>query len=402
MASLFQKFQQAVKTLSKNRIFTKDPRNLQFEADINRLFLYTSYNRLGEKAEEKDAEEIIQLASRASVTAQVDQVHENIHAQFKTICGAMDQVLVVPPDQSGSVTGPPKRTHKTGLSFAVGKAAKSSDIPIPPTHPLTPHELSESLKSQIGYTLQIKPSQIPDSGQGLFLSGQASIGSLIAFYPGVVYSPAFYNYIPNYPRIDLDNPYLISRYDGTVIDAKPWGTGGANREFWNGSDRIEIRADNSSNNSNNNNVSGSDRMWKVVSNPLKSNNMMKSRDLIERRNPLAFAHFANHPSKGISPNVMLCPYDFPLSEKNTRVYLPNVVFGGDEVASMRRFGTVWFKSWGARKEGGKLGFIRGLVLVATRVLENEEVFLNYRLSNVKRRPEWYVPVDLDEDKRRWS
>lgn len=29
----------------------------------------------------------------------------------------------------------------------------------------------------------------------------------------------------NYPKVDLDNDYLISRYDGNVIDAKPWGFG---------------------------------------------------------------------------------------------------------------------------------------------------------------------------------
>ena len=28
-----------------------------------------------------------------------------------------------------------------------------------------------------------------------------------------------------YPKIDEDNPYLISRYDGIIIDSKPWGYG---------------------------------------------------------------------------------------------------------------------------------------------------------------------------------
>ncbi|KAF3960917.1 hypothetical protein CMV_014406 [Castanea mollissima] len=41
MAFLFNKFQEAVKTLAKSPTFARDPRQLQFEADINRLFLYT-------------------------------------------------------------------------------------------------------------------------------------------------------------------------------------------------------------------------------------------------------------------------------------------------------------------------------------------------------------------------
>jgi hypothetical protein len=30
------------------------------------------------------------------------------------------------------------------------------------------------------------------------------------------------------------------------------------------------------------------------------------------------------------------------------------------------------------------------------------VFLNYRLSTHVERPEWYHPVDAEEDKRRWA
>lgn len=41
MAFLFQKFQKAVSALAKSSTFAKDPRQLQFEADVNKLFLYT-------------------------------------------------------------------------------------------------------------------------------------------------------------------------------------------------------------------------------------------------------------------------------------------------------------------------------------------------------------------------
>ena len=43
-----------------------------------------------------------------------------------------------------------------------------------------------------------------------------------------------------------------------------------------------------------------------------------------------------------------------------------------------------------------------LVLVATGPIADEEVFLNYRLSTHVKRPDWYHPVDAEEDARRWA
>jgi hypothetical protein len=42
----------------------------------------------------------------------------------------------------------------------------------------------------------------------------------------------------------------------------------------------------------------------MLSNPLDGNTK-KFEDLIERRTPLAFAHFANHPPKDTMPNAMV-------------------------------------------------------------------------------------------------
>lgn len=46
--------------------------------------------------------------------------------------------------------------------------------------------------------------------------------------------------------------------------------------------------------------------------------------------------------------------------------------------------------------------IKGIALVATRELHNEELLLNYRLSPHVSRPSWYTPVDAEEDQRRWG
>ncbi|KAA8542794.1 hypothetical protein F0562_023946 [Nyssa sinensis] len=199
MAFLFQKFQEAVKTLAKSSTFARDPRHLQFEADINRLFLYTSYNRLGRNADEADAEEIIDMAGKASFADQQKQVQENIHSQIKTFCTSMDDILL--PDSS-TLSEPLKSSpqmssspRRSGLSLAVGTNKPPSDHPaVPATIPLRRSELSQRLKDLIGYTLELKPSQIPhkEAGQGLFLDGEADVGAVIAFYPGVIYSPAYY------------------------------------------------------------------------------------------------------------------------------------------------------------------------------------------------------------------
>ncbi|XP_061357230.1 uncharacterized protein LOC133301592 [Gastrolobium bilobum] len=397
MASLFQKFREAVKTLAKRPAFSKDPRQLQFEVDINRLYLYSSYNRLGKSADEADAEEIIEMASKASVTDQQMHVQENVHSQIKTFCAFMDEILL--PNENDPLVSQQASIlpRRSGLSFAVGRNGPTPNNPaVPQTRPLTQAEVSQKLKDQLGYTLNVKPSQIShkDAGQGLFLDGVVDAGAVLAFYPGVVYSPAYYRYIPGYPKVDAQNPYLITRYDGNVINAQPWGFGGYERELWNGRKTGEIKRDMKGT------ERGSEKIWKLLSKPLEGNQGDNS-EVIERRNPLALAHFANHPPKGVQPNVMICPYDFPLTENNMRVYIPNISFGNAEV-NVRRLGTFWFKSGVSKDSGSHVPTLKSLVLIATRTLQDEELLLNYRLSNTKRRPEWYAPVDEEEDRRRWS
>ncbi|KAK9106322.1 hypothetical protein Syun_022333 [Stephania yunnanensis] len=405
MAFLFQKFQEAVKTLAKSPTFAKDPRKIQFEADVNRLFLYTSYNRLGNNANETDAEEIIDMASKTPLTDQQALVQENIHSQIRDFCTLMNDVLRPKKisESHSSSSGASELPRRSGLSFAVGKGGQSTnqhgDAAMPETVPLSRAQLSECLKDKIGYTLDIRQSQIPhkEAGRGLFLSGEADVGSVVAFYPGVIYSPAYYRYIPGYPKVDANNPYLITRYDGIVINALPWGIGGEARDIWDGLSLQELNP-----NVSEAGIKGSVQFWKLISKPLEGSQKDYRGEIMERRNPLAFGHFANHPPKDVAPNVMVCPYDFPLTEKEMRTYIPNLLFGNDEPLKMRRFGNFWFKLGRSDDGNPHIPVLRTLVLVATRALCDEEVLLNYRLSNSKQRPAWYNPVDEEEDRRRWS
>ncbi|XP_021735428.1 uncharacterized protein LOC110702085 [Chenopodium quinoa] len=404
MAFLFQKFQEAVKVLAKSPTFAKDPRSLQFEADINRLFLYTSYNRIGKDADEADVEEIIDLANKASLADQQKQVQENIHSQIKNFCTFMDEILLPAKEteeQFESAARIDKDQPRSGLRFALGRTGSSpSNQPVvPETKPLKLADVSQGVKEHLGYSLTVRSSEIPhkDAGRGLFLEGEADVGSVIAIYPGVVYSPAYYRFIPGYPRVDAHNSYLITRYDSTVINAQPWGEGNDNREFWDG-----MNSPQAAKFTEQIAQTGSDRVWKMLSKPLESPRSGTRGEILERRNPLAYAHFANHPPKDVDPNVMVCPYDFPLDEKDMRTYIPNISFGNEEGVRMKRFGSFWFKSGSSVHGVSDIPILKSLVLVSTRTISNEEILLNYRLSNSKRRPSWYTPVDEEEDRRRWG
>lgn len=98
---------------------------------------------------------------------------------------------------------------------------------------------------------------------------------------------------------------------------------------------------------------------------------------------------------------MVCPYDFPVSEYDMRAYIPNIGFGPDGKVRMKRFGNFWFKS-GSLNDGDGTPMVKTLLLVTTEDVSDEEIFLNYRLSNSKKWPAWYTPVDEEEDRRRWS
>lgn len=252
-------------------------------------------------------------------------------------------------------------------------------------------ELSHGLKECIGYTLDIRPSEIPheEAGQGLFLDGEADAGSIIGFYPGLIYSPAYHRFIPGYPTADASNAYLITRYDRIMIDGQTWGRGGEALELWDSNSQFKEPLSEESNRR-------SDGIWRIFSKPVEGNNIGTYGEVLERRNPLASAHFANHPPKGVTPNVMVCPYDFPLTEKDMRVYVPNIVFGLEQSVNMKRFGTSWLKSGNADVQYGNSPALKTIVLVATRAMCNEEVFLNYRLSNQKKHPSWYTPVEEED------
>ncbi|KAG2284283.1 hypothetical protein Bca52824_055503 [Brassica carinata] len=201
-------------------------RQLQFEADINKLFMYT----------------------------RLRQVQENIHHLVENFCSLMDGILLpdVSKNESGSQTASPPPRQSGLLSPLVGGWVAGQ------TRPADPPTCSTVVP-------ETKPLKLAE------------------------------RYIPGYPKVDSHTSYLITRYDGTVINSQPWGIGGEAKELWTGT----------------------------------------------------------HPRLNRHQNIR------------------------------KRF----------RQTGGSNGLdapvLKTLVLVATRELCDEELLLNYRLTNSKRRPDWY-------------
>ena len=292
------------------------------------------------------------------------------------------------------------------------------------TKQLNRDQVAAAFRERTGFTLHLQQSGIAheEAGTGLYIKGRAEPGTVVSMYPGVIYSPSQYKYMPGYPKVDVDNGYLISRYDGLIIDGKPWGKGDDKREWWDGHHGIPF--DDIQDSSDQKLAELQRRsplsFWQFVGGGKMIQGPLEGAEL-ERRSPIALGHFANHPPQGGQPNVMICPYTFSIAgQQSMRAYIPNVMFGNDEELDMQRRGPLWINE-GKRQRPEELedsrrlstveaaeqpstgsSDVRTLVLVATREVQDEELFLNYRLSSYVQQPSWYYPVNAEEEKRRWD
>lgn len=90
-----------------------------------------SYNRLGKDGVEADAEEIIDMAGKASLADQQKQVQENAHSQITSFCKYMDHILqpdlTVKDKQGTSSSENNSSPRRSGLSLAIGRTTPSKD-----------------------------------------------------------------------------------------------------------------------------------------------------------------------------------------------------------------------------------------------------------------------------------
>lgn len=84
---------------------------------------------------------------------------------------------------------------------------------------------------------------------------------------------------------------------------------------------------------------GSGGFWKLLNTPLVGTQSRMSSDVLEWGNLLALLILLINLQNMVI--VMLFLYDFPLTEKDLRAYIPNVLFGKAKEVKMKRFGSFW-------------------------------------------------------------
>jgi hypothetical protein len=175
----------------------------------------------------------------------------------------------------------------------------------------------------------------------------------MAIYPGAVYYSKFLT-----AEVLDDNEYMISRYDNTVIDGRDW----CRRAF---------------------------DMHQVSTQHVTNSTHTFEQTIKRFRNPFGIGNIINHPPPGKLPNVLQIGYDFtdrgPTALPNhLQAYIPNEIFKPSRLG--KRLDTL----------------VQSVVLVATKHLHNEELFVNYRFNPSNPYPSWYVQPDEEEARRRWS
>jgi hypothetical protein len=202
------------------------------------------------------------------------------------------------------------------------------------------------IRDHIGYSTLALKSTISAAGRGVFLDGFAPAGTLINFFPGSIWPKEYLLNVKAASNIFKNDPkhQLSIRYDDILVDSRK-------------------------------------SPYTVLDN--------------ENSNALSIGHIVNHPCLGVQPNSSTVNIDFMenmnLKDAGLQKYVPNsyvkppMMFGPQamdrEKVSMHGFG-----------------------LVASRDIENEELFYDYRLSpgNDRSYPDWYHVCDEQELKNRWT
>ena len=327
---------------------------LQERADFMRLYLLTGAREAWPDAPR--VEDVDELPALPELRA---KVRERLGMQALTVLDAWhrERPAPLPPE---SPRAPVEEAKRAALEAERAEAMVAAQ------------------RRAFGFELRVAPSSAgAGSGSGVWLTGAAPPGSILAFYPGVTYEVHDVIGLPGGTRFFDKNDYLMARYDRAIVDA-------------------------------------STRALELLPGDA-------------RANPLSVAHRVNHPPRGSAPNVVPAPVQWDKATPAALLeLLPNVSYEGSsqkQRALLAGGSTTDEPSRDPRARRWDLAdvfrasiadgikpavdddagpVLKGLALVASREVRDEELFLNYRLNPGNKYPEWYVPVDAEEDSRRWS
>ena len=195
------------------------------------------------------------------------------------------------------------------------------------------------------WRVEVGPSSAQGGGDGVFVRGRCEMGTVLAVYPGVAYATRD---LALMAKLVLEgNHYTLFLKNGVVLDGRP-----------DGPSRIVFES--------------------AVARDLVSG--ISQSPLIEHAE-LCTGHKVNHPPRGTRPNVRVFPLDLGRDEDvELHPYLPVV---------------------NARPPSDSTPWKRTAVLVASRAVCDEELWLDYKLRHqVHKLPEWYEPCDPTRDPTR--
>ncbi|KAI8110930.1 hypothetical protein M9434_004504 [Picochlorum sp. BPE23] len=207
-------------------------------------------------------------------------------------------------------------------------------------------------------SVRVDLSGIDGAGDGVWLDGVAQVGQVVALFPGLIYGPKQVRDIPGYPSFGSQSDFLMSRFDGYMIDSRAWMFHmDGNMEGYNAMRKRTVRSQEDA----------------------ASQNGTQNFSEESLTNTWAVGHMVNHPTRDGSPNIMPVPVNWTTCDHRLDACLP----------------------WALFSSGNTL---KGLAFVAKRHIEDEELFVDYRLNPgvMGGVPEWYHHVDQSEDVRRWS
>lgn len=228
----------------------------------------------------------------------------------------------------------------------MGRSAAATSTIIEPPSPSTIRQLeaiaglAEASQPRPSWRLEVASSSVAGGGSGVFLHGKCEVLAVLAVYPGVTYTTAD---LPLMAKHVLEgNHYALFLRNGVIIDGRP---DGPSREVFKAAEQRDIAA--------------------------------HGRPPLITESALGVGHMVNHPPRGVTPNVHVLPLDLGRDEHLAlHPHLP-VVLAYPPVA-----GEPWKRT---------------AVLVASRELCDEELWLDYKLrADIHRLPEWYAPCE-DED-----
>jgi hypothetical protein len=199
----------------------------------------------------------------------------------------------------------------------------------------------KKLSDLIGFELEVKPSTVVNSGDGVFVKeGSILPGQIIALFPGHVHLA---EYTKKKEHIESllpdDNFMLMVRKDGIIVD---------------------------------------------------------SRQLIHNKNPYAVAHKVNHPPAGVVPNSLQLPFNF----SNDPLDLSDDIFP-HEIRHL--IPNKYSKEPSFLGSPDRSAFMHTMVLLSTKHISvGDEIFMDYRLKVDENGapntslPTWYTPTSLNK------